>query len=90
MSVQIKAKFESVDAAEIASRYLRAHLEGIERIDIVSRKKSFSRDENFISAIEPDLRRDAVLSITVNTPMEHACSGMMRSLGGSQINKVIQ
>ena len=90
MNVQIKAEFESVDTAEIASRYMRAHLKGIEQIDILSRKKSIPRNENSISVIEPDLRRDAVLSITVNSPMEQACAGMMRSLGGMRINKATQ
>ena len=108
MSIQIKAEFESVDAAEIASRYMRAHLEGIEHIHILSRKKPATtydptgrfvygatsdnkdldnRRGHSVAATEPSLRRDAVLSVTVSNPMERACAGMMRSLGGMRVSQ---
>lgn len=121
MSIQVKAEFESVDAAEIASRYMRSHLDGIEHIHILSRKKPANhqtgrtdgsigdyynqannlvygatsdnkgledRGNRALGAIEPNLRRDAVLSVTVTNEMGRACAGMMRSLGGMRIEEI--
>ena len=83
MSIQIKAEFESVHAAENASRYLRYHLEGIERIHIVSRRQSvFPKNHSG----DPDFRRDAILSVTVNEPAQRTCTGMMHHLGGMYIH----
>lgn len=121
MSIQVRAEFESVDAAEIASRYVRSHLEGIEHINILSRKKSanhqmartddsiggyYNQANNIaygatsdnrhldirriddVEAIEPSLRRDAILSVTVENTIGDNCSSMMRSLGGRHIVQI--
>ena len=122
MSIQVKAEFESVDAAEIASRYIRSHLNGIEHIHVLSRRKpanhQSARTDGSIGGyynqanrivygatsdnkgmedhgndaqgtIEPELRRDAVLSVTVIDDMGRACASMMRSLGGLHMEESV-
>ena len=47
MSKKITAQFHSVDAAEIASRFMRSHLEGIERICVISRRRVYDENSDY-------------------------------------------
>lgn len=117
MSKKITAQFHSVDAAEIAARFVRSHIDGIEDIAVISRKRVTDEGHGFYDGhgylnqmngfaygatsnnrsqpnnmlkedevIEPALKREAYLSVTVEDDLSPRAERLMRSLGGLQIN----
>ena len=93
---KVSARFHSAEAAEIASRFMRAHLEGVDRISVVSRRRAadvkVNYNRGFLNMAEGGRhdvggavrRREAYLSVTTAGDSDEAVR-LMRSLGGVEV-----